>query len=181
MKVDYVKLLDDLNKQKELGTVSEAEYEVKKAKILVSVAEEEKKSKAIEEQRIKSVNNRKGCGTSILIILGFGLFIAMCETLSNKKSSSTTQSAAYTPTVSTNDDSKLMQAYVKARRALKNNLNDADSYDEVDYEKYFKKNKKGKRYIQVYIKYRAKNAFGGVVLNENYFDFDEDLNIIKVK
>ena len=71
------------------------------------------------------------------------------------------------------------KCYLISRRYLKNNLNDKDSYDEDTHEEFFvtKKSKKDP-YIQVKIRYRAKNGFGAIMLNETFFNFDESLNMI---
>lgn len=72
-----------------------------------------------------------------------------------------------------------IDCYYVSRRYLKDHLNDKDSYDEDTHEEYFVKQKSKKDpYIQVKIKYRAKNGFGAMMLNETVFNFDESLNMI---
>ena len=72
------------------------------------------------------------------------------------------------------------ECYLIARRTLKDNLNDKDSYDEDTHEENFvnRKNKKDP-YILVKIRYRAKNGFGAMMLQETVFYFDESLSMIK--
>ena len=72
------------------------------------------------------------------------------------------------------------ECYSMAKQALKNSLNDRDSYEEDTHEEYFVKQKSKKDpYIQVKIRYRAKNGFGALVLNETIFNFNESLNMVK--
>lgn len=79
-------------------------------------------------------------------------------------------------------EKQLKQAYYNAKNTLKEYLNDRDSYDEASHEEYYvDKKKKSDPYAQVIIKYRAKNAFGAMVLDEKIFNFDENMNIIKVQ
>jgi len=75
---------------------------------------------------------------------------------------------------------EIMMAYVSAERFLKKNLKDPDSYEEIETEKYFVTQVKGKKkpYIQIKIKYRAKNSFGGYNVETRAFNFDKDLNMI---
>ena len=72
------------------------------------------------------------------------------------------------------------ECYSMAKQALKNGLNDRDSFEEDTHKEYFVEQRSKKDpYIQVIIKYRAKNGFGAVMLNETVFNFDESLNMIK--
>jgi hypothetical protein len=77
-------------------------------------------------------------------------------------------------------EDSLYKAYKISYRLLKNNLKDSDSFDEIEHKRYFiaKKKKKENTHIQIYIKYRAKNSFGGYVVEEKYFNFDKNLNLI---
>lgn len=73
-----------------------------------------------------------------------------------------------------------IDCYYVSRRYLKDHLNDKDSYDEDTHKEYFvKQNSKKDPYIQVIIRYRAKNGFGAVMLQETVFNFDESLNMVK--
>ena len=77
-------------------------------------------------------------------------------------------------------DQQPTDCYYVARRLLKDNLNDKDSYEEDTHEEYFVKQRSKKDpYIQVTIRYRAKNGFGAIMLNETVFNFDESLNMVK--
>lgn len=72
------------------------------------------------------------------------------------------------------------KCYLIARRTLKDNLNDRDSYDEDTHKEYFvRKTNKKDPYIQVLIRYRAKNGFGALVLQETVFNFDKSLTMVK--
>ncbi len=177
---DYIKQLDDLFKLKESKEISEAEYEVKKAQILAAVTEDEKKKTILNEKKQKSVSDRKGCFMWIMIIICGSVFVSIC---SSPKNNNTSSSYSATDAKPTDDNSTVLyKAYLRAERALKKSLHDADSYEEVSNDKYFvdqsKKKNKGK-YIQIKIQYRAKNGFGANRLNTSYFTFDKDLNIIE--
>ena len=77
---------------------------------------------------------------------------------------------------------QLTEAYYSAKNILKEYLNDSDSYQEVSHEEYYiSKKKKSDPYAQVILKYRAKNAFGAMILDSKIFDFDKNMNIIKVQ
>lgn len=78
-------------------------------------------------------------------------------------------------------EDSLYKAYKTSYRFLKNNLKDSDSFDEIEHKRYFivKKKKKENTHIQIYIKYRAKNSFGGYVVEEKCFNFDKKLNLIE--
>ncbi|TAF48639.1 MAG: hypothetical protein EAZ63_03560 [Runella slithyformis] len=74
----------------------------------------------------------------------------------------------------------LLSCYVMSERFLKDNLKDPDSYEEVEHDKFFVENPAGKpakAYIQVSIKYRAKNSFGGYNLSKRCFNFDKATNL----
>lgn len=72
------------------------------------------------------------------------------------------------------------ECYSIAKQALKNSLNDKDSFEEDSHTANFI-NQRSKKdpYIQVIIRYRAKNGFGAMMLNETVFNFDESLNMVK--
>lgn len=73
-----------------------------------------------------------------------------------------------------------IDCYYVARRYLKDHLNDKDSYEEDNHKEYFiEPRSKKDPYIQVIIRYRAKNGFGAMILNETVFNFDESLNMVK--
>lgn len=72
-------------------------------------------------------------------------------------------------------DDSLLTCYVVARRLLKENLKDPDSYDEVEEQKYFLKDSSPTKYIQVSLKYRAKNSFGALNLEQQCFNFSKEL------
>jgi Na+-translocating ferredoxin:NAD+ oxidoreductase RnfG subunit len=77
-------------------------------------------------------------------------------------------------------EEELYKMYRISRKALKENLRDPDSYDEVEYTSNFtKQSKKEKTYIQVKIKYRAKNGFGGMTVKERYFNYDKNMALIE--
>ena len=75
----------------------------------------------------------------------------------------------------------LITAYVLSEMYLEKNLKDPDSYEEIEHRKYYV-NQKSKRdpYIQVTIKYRAKNSFGGMNIGNVAFNFDREGTMIKM-
>lgn len=79
-------------------------------------------------------------------------------------------------------EDSLNKAYRYSYKLLKSQLKDPDSFEEIENKRYFviKQKKKKTPHIQVYIKYRAKNSFGGYMVEESYFDFDKNLDIVKV-
>lgn len=80
-------------------------------------------------------------------------------------------------------EDSLKKAYRISYRFLKDGLKDPDSFDEIEEKRYFviKQKKRKTPHIQIYIKYRAKNSFGGYVVEEKYFDFDKNLELVKVE
>ena len=76
-------------------------------------------------------------------------------------------------------DRQPQQCYSMAKQALKNSLNDRDSFEEDTHTANFiNQLSKKDPYIQVIIRYRAKNGFGAMMLNETVFNFDKSLNLI---
>lgn len=69
----------------------------------------------------------------------------------------------------------LILCYVRAEKTLKKAIKDPDSYEEIEKEHYFLKDPTAKKHIQVRIKYRAKNSFGGFVVDTQCFNFDKSL------
>lgn len=76
-------------------------------------------------------------------------------------------------------DRQPQQCYSMAKQALKNSLNDRDSFEEDTHTANFiNQRTKKDPYIQVVIRYRAKNGFGAMMLNETVFNFDKSLNLV---
>ena len=75
-------------------------------------------------------------------------------------------------------EQELRDAYVAAKLTLKKNLKDPDSYDEIEDKRFYVTDDE-KIYIQVLIKYRAKNSFGGMNISQQAFNFDKALNLIE--
>ena len=125
-----------------------------------------------------SINWWKVFGGFIVV----SIIVSMIQNCNNPKpnTSDVSKSQIENEYNSKREDS-LYKAYKTSYRFLKNNLKDSDSFDEIEHKRYFivKKKKKEKAHIQIYIKYRAKNSFGGYVVEEKYFNFDKNLNIIE--
>jgi hypothetical protein len=83
------------------------------------------------------------------------------------------QSLEKSPGASKRPQSKLTMAYVVARRTLKEGLKDPDSYQEIGHKEYYDAGAdSAKNNMQVIIQYRAKNSFGGFVVEKKAFNFD---------
>ena len=68
---------------------------------------------------------------------------------------------------------KLTMAYVVASRTVKEALKDPDSYQEIDHKEYYEAGAdSAKNNMQVLIHYRAKNSFGGYVVEKKAINFD---------
>ena len=82
-------------------------------------------------------------------------------------------------TVKANEE-LLFKMYYISEQFIKENLRDPDSYQKIEHKSYFiKEDKKEKTYIQVSIKYRAKNGFGGMNVKERYFNYDKNMALIE--
>lgn len=57
---------------------------------------------------------------------------------------------------------------------IKENLKDPDSFQEIEHGEYELSKPTKKRFFQAFIKYRAKNSFGGYNVEKYCFDFAED-------
>ncbi len=68
-------------------------------------------------------------------------------------------------------------------RYLKENVKDPDSLEHIEtrYKKNFDKNEKFNNTLSVTTKYRAKNSFGGYVVEFISADYDLDGNLIRIK
>lgn len=75
-------------------------------------------------------------------------------------------------TTNTNSDTYRQGA---VRYYLKKNLKDPESYQSIDWNTV---QHEGKTYVKH--KYRAKNSFGGYVIEEKIFEFDESGNITDI-
>jgi len=74
----------------------------------------------------------------------------------------------------------LFKMYFFSEKIIKGNLKDPDSYQEIEHKSNFtKQSKEEKTYIQVKIKYRAKNSFGGMVVKDRYFNYDKNMALIE--
>jgi Na+-translocating ferredoxin:NAD+ oxidoreductase RnfG subunit len=108
----------------------------------------------------------------IFIINIIGLFIA-------PKSQADIQKEKSDSTAKANDE-LLFKMYYISEQFIKENLRDPDSYQKIEHKSYFiKEDKKEKTYIQVSIKYRAKNGFGGMNVKKRYFDYAKNMALIE--
>lgn len=68
----------------------------------------------------------------------------------------------------------------QVKNYLRNNLNDWDSYESVEWSEVQEVNLTTHKYI-VRHKYRANNAYGGTILVNQIFYLDEEGNVVNVK
>ena len=74
----------------------------------------------------------------------------------------------------------LTKAYVKAKRTLRSNLKDPDSFQEIGHKEYYVSGTDSLlNQMQVIIDYRAKNSFGGMALGKQVYTFDSTGTIIE--
>lgn len=74
----------------------------------------------------------------------------------------------------------LFKMYFFSEKIIKGNLKDPDSYQEIEHKSNFtKQSKEDKTYIQVKIKYRARNSLGGMVVKDRYFNYDKNMALIE--
>ena len=98
-------------------------------------------------------------------VLGFFLFMATGSDDSSESSSSNHE-AVY----NSSWDGSVRQV----ERYLKNNLKDPDSYESIEWSNVVKQDDGS---FIVRHKYRAKNSFGGYVVEEKYFTLDSSGNV----
>ncbi|WP_254562180.1 hypothetical protein [Dyadobacter diqingensis] len=71
------------------------------------------------------------------------------------------------------DSTKTMLSNIRylAKKSVKDNLKDPDSFEEIEHAEYKVTNPTPLAYYQAKIKYRAKNSFGGYVVESKCFNF----------
>lgn len=75
---------------------------------------------------------------------------------------------------------KLTDAYVRASIVLKKNMKDPESFEEISHDEYYLDNKdSASNKIEVLIKYRSKNSFGGYVVGKKGFTVDSSGTVIE--
>ena len=85
-------------------------------------------------------------------------------------------------TVEQYHSTKLREIRYLVKHHIKENLKDPDSFDEIDHGEYKLLEPTKKKFYQAYIKYRAKNSFGGYNVEKWCFDFDksgDNTNVFK--
>ena len=108
----------------------------------------------------------------IIIINIIGLFIAPKSQADIQKEKSDSTAKA--------KEELLFKMYFFSEKIIKGNLKDPDSYQEIEHQSNFtKQSKDEKTYIQVKIKYRARNSFGGMVVKDRYFNYDKNMALIE--
>lgn len=76
------------------------------------------------------------------------------------------------------DEDELFQAYFGVKTYLQESLRNPDSFEEIEEQHYFVRDSKNV-HIQVCIKYRAENGFGGTTVEKHCFNLDKEHRIIK--
>jgi Na+-translocating ferredoxin:NAD+ oxidoreductase RnfG subunit len=79
------------------------------------------------------------------------------------------------------ESNKPITAYIYSKKAIRNNLKDPDSYDEIsEIHHRINKTKDGAE-IEVVIEYTSTNSFGGRVRNTAIFLYTNDLRLVKFR
>lgn len=70
----------------------------------------------------------------------------------------------------------------QVERYLKRNLKDPNSFEALSWSKVYDKNNNNSGYrYKVRVKYKAKNSFGGYVIENDIFFLDEKGNVVRVE
>ncbi|OIN55672.1 hypothetical protein [Arsenicibacter rosenii] len=119
---------------------------------------------------------------AVVLINIIGQIINSSKTSEQKARESETE--IHNKLVESKEDS-LTKAYIISKRVLKQSLKDPDSYEEINAEKFFVKpdlnSKTPSPYIQVVIKYRAKNSFGAFNIERRYFNFNKAMGLTETE
>lgn len=126
--------------------------------------------------------NKKYIGIGVVVvgaILVYRLFFQdrelMAATATKLEKEQTEQAKAVA--IKKAQDDSLTRCYVRASILLEKNLKDPDSFQEIEKQNGFVNNPTPKMYIQVRIKYRAKNSFGGYAVETKCFNFNKSLEM----
>lgn len=118
----------------------------------------------------KQKKKRFGVGKIVLSIFGFLILVSLFSTGDN-----TSKVASSSPVnVSIVTNSEWDGSVRQVEKYLKKNLKDPDSYESIEWSRVAKV---GEGYM-VRAKYRAKNSFGGFVVENKIFILDSDGNVL---
>lgn len=124
------------------------------------------------------MKNRKWIAYLFITAIIF-FIISIIAAIISPKSQADIQKEKSHSTAKANDE-LLFKMYFISEKFIKENLRDPDSYQEIKHTSNFiKEDKKEKTYIQVSIKYRAKNGFGGMTVKERYFNYAKNMALIE--
>jgi len=115
-----------------------------------------------------------GCGGSLIIIICLFIFIGIINDNSKSRSSQTSQ-----PPTKIVSNSPWDGSVRQVERWLKNNLKDPESFDAMEWSPVQEVNLATHKFI-VRCKYRAKNSFGGYVVENKIFHLDANGSVVNV-
>lgn len=119
-----------------------------------------------------------GCGGLLLIIIIIGIFGSIIGGNDTKSTKTKSSSTPKKPTEIVSNSAWDGSVY-QVERYLKNNLKDPDSFEAIEWSPVSKVNLPTHKYI-VRCKYRAKNSFGGYVIDNQLFYLDGQGNVVNV-
>ena len=172
MNEELLSKLERLVKLKEQGAITEQEYEIQKAKLI-------NQSALKPESTTTSVTGKsaaKGCLVFFVVVFGLIMLIVLLDSPSkNGTTSGGTTSASDRERKIASD---VEYSYIKAHRAIKRNLKDPDSFEEIDHRAGYVG--KDGVYVSCLVEYRAKNSFGGYTIEKALVTFSESMEPIGV-
>lgn len=171
MNDDVLHRLERLAKLKEQGAITDAEFNKQKAELMGNGPRPVPEKKPV------------GCFKILAYVFGGMLILGAIGALLEEKKDgsgltviSDSAAAANARAQKMNNDIGL--APYKARRAIKKNLKDPDSFEEIDHRAGFV-GEKG-IYISCLTTYRAKNSFGGYGIEKALVNFNDAMEPFEV-
>lgn len=144
------------------------------------IAQNEKSNKTVQTQNSNDKTNESfkfpkitGWGWFFIALLIYSCYINFFDSNSSKKKHASEK--VY--------NSEWDASVLQVTQYLKANLNDPDSYQSISWSEVIELSKTkeiGFASFAVRHKYRAKNSFGGYVVEEKYFKLDYEGNIVSV-
>mgnify|MGYP001382673009 CR=1 FL=1 len=122
------------------------------------------------------VKKGMGCGSLLVICLGVLIVVAIATPSSPSSSAPSSSSSSSTPSKPREivENSAWDGSVRQVERYLKSNLKDPDSYQSIEWSAVSKSSGGG---FMVRHKYRAKNSFGGYVIENQVFTLDAQGNV----
>ncbi|MBV9991314.1 MAG: zinc ribbon domain-containing protein [Alphaproteobacteria bacterium] len=126
----------------------------------------------VAEIRARNQQSLKGCGIGCLVVLGFVLLVAMCSGSSSNNPSTSTSIPDKPHEIVEN--SEWDGSVFQVKEWLNENLKDPDSLEFINWSPV----QKTKTGYMVRAKYRAKNSFGGYVIENKIFILDSSGHVV---